>query len=165
MVLNEGNKVVYPSQGPCVVSNIVKKEINGTKMKFYQLVGLGEGGAEVLVPVEKAEAVGLRQLLKKADIPKLIAHIKKPVETSTNWKQRSQNNSERITSGSAFRVARVVRSLTDLSQTKKLSAAEVQTLARAKALLVSEIAHVMGIKESLAEARIDKALETGQKNQ
>lgn len=161
MTLSEGCKVIYPSQGPCLVDDIVKKEINGEGMEFYRLVGLGENGAEVLVPVDKAEAVGLRLLMKKSDIPKILAHLKEPVETSTDWKQRSQNNLKRITSGSAFKVARVVKSLTDLSETKKLSPAETETLARAKTLLASEIAQVMGIEESAAETKIDKALQAG----
>lgn len=163
MTLSLGTKVVYPSQGPCLVEGIVEKVIDGRGVRFYHLVDLGDSGAEVLVPVEKAKDVGLRRLLKRSDIPKLLAHLRKPVATSKDWKQRTQNNLERMTSGSAFRVAKVVKSLSDLSKTRKLSPPEARTLDRARSLLVSEIVQVMRVTKGTAEARIDEALESGKK--
>lgn len=164
MTLSLGTKVVYPSQGPCLIEGIVEKVIDGRGVRFYHLVGLGDSGAEVLVPVDKAENVGLRRLIKKSDIPKLLAHLKKPVKTPKDWKERTQHNMERMTSGSPFSVAKVVRSLTDLGRARKLSPPEAKTLERARSLLVSEIVQVLRVQKSAAEASIDQALKAGVKS-
>ena len=61
-------------------------------------------------------------------------------------------------SGSAFDLAEIVESLTELSETKKLSFGEHKTLDRAKALLVSEISEVIGETKEKAERQVDMAL-------
>ena len=37
MTLTVGTKVIYPSQGPCLIDSIVQKEIGGHPVSFYQL--------------------------------------------------------------------------------------------------------------------------------
>ena len=158
MSLKIGAKVIYPSQGPCLIGSIVQKEIGGNAVSFYQLELLDESGGELFVPVERAKASGLRQLMSKADLPKLLDQFKQPVPSAKDWKQRGNDNLKRIASGSAFDLAEVVESLTELSATKELSFREGQMLDKARRLLVSEIAEVISKPKSAAEELIDQAL-------
>ncbi len=160
MTLSAGSRVFYPSQGPCLVDRVVKKAIGDKRIEFYHLIVLDDKGCELYIPVEKAGEVGIRQLLKKSEIPKLLNHLKKEIDVSSNWKERASNNSKRIQSGSAFDLARVIESLTLLSDKKKLSPAESQTLERARHLLAREISEVIGVTEETAERKIDLALES-----
>src|SRR5262245_64533149 len=71
VILTSGNKVVYPSQGPCLIGPVVKKVIDGRTINFYQLALLDDSGGELFVPVDKAQTIGIRPLLNRSDIPKL----------------------------------------------------------------------------------------------
>ncbi len=164
MVLTVGEKVVYPCQGPCLIEQVVKKVIAGRPTRFYYLVVLDDGGGRLFVPVDKAPAIGIRQLLARSEIPKLLAQLKKAAKTAKvagtakNWRQRILDHSELFASGSAFDLAEIVESLTDLSGTKSLSTRDKWTLERARKLLVCEISEVMGVAKSAAEEQVDKAL-------
>jgi len=158
VLLNVGNKVIYPSRGPCLIGPIVKKVVDGSPMSFYPLALLDDSGGELFVPVDKAQAIGVRLLLKRSEIPKLLGHLKKASGTAKNWKQRTIDNIKLFASGSAFDLAEIVESLTNLSETKPLMLRDKQTLERAKKLLVCEISEVMEETKSAAEEQIDKAL-------
>ena len=159
MILSVGNKVIYPCQGPCLIAPVVEKVVDSRLIRFYHLVVLDDRGGELFVPVDKAQAMGIRRLLDRSEIPKLLGYLKKAAGTSKNWKQRAMDNLKLFASGSAFDLAEVVESLTELSETKALSPSDNRTLERARKLLVREISEVMGETKSAAGEKIDMALE------
>jgi RNA polymerase-interacting CarD/CdnL/TRCF family regulator len=73
MILTRGNKVIYQSQGPCLIGPAIKKVIDGRPVTFYLLALLDDGGGELLVPVDKAQTIGIGPLLNKSDVPKASA--------------------------------------------------------------------------------------------
>ncbi len=158
MILSAGNKVVYPCQGPCLIGPVVKKVVDGRPIKFYHLALLDDSGGELFVPVDKAQALGIRLLLKRSEIPKLLSRLKETAGAAKDWKQRATDNLKLLTSGSAFDLAEVVESLTELSGRKALSFRESQMLERARKLLICEISEVMGETKSAAEEHVNKAL-------
>ena len=158
MILTSGNKVVYPSQGPCLIGPVIKKVIDGRPVSFYQLALLDDSGGELLVPVDKAQTIGIRPLLNRSDIPKVLGLLKEPPGADKDWQQRANDNFKLLTSGSAFDLAEVVKSLTQLSEKKSLSFRESRTLERARKLLIGVISEVIGETKSAAEKQIDEAL-------
>jgi CarD family transcriptional regulator len=158
VIFNAGSKVVYPCQGPCMIGPLVKKTVGDLTVTFYQLVVLNDGGGELFVPVDKVQSVGIRLLLERSDIPKLLNRLKKSSGAADTWKQRAADNQKLFATGSAFDLAEVVESLTELSETKSLSFGERKTLERAKRLLVCEISEVMGVTKEEAEKQVDCAL-------
>ena len=137
MILTVGNKVIYPCQGPCLIGAVVKQTVGGRPVAFYQLIILN-GGGNMLVPVDNVRAVGIRPLLKKSEIPGLLSRLKQPSQAADNRIQRTRDNLKLLASGSAFDLAEVVESLTELNETKTLSVGERKMLDRAKMLLVYE---------------------------
>ena len=158
MKLTVGNKIVYPSQGPCLVDSVEKRIIGGQPLVFYHLVILDDQGGDLFIPVDKVEAISIRLLLDKADVPALLDQLKKPADPGLDLKQRSANNMNRLASGSAFDLAEIVESLTELRETKSLSVGECKKLDKAKRLLVCEVSEVMGVTKQEAEQQIDDAL-------
>ena len=158
MVMTVGDKVIYPNQGPCVIGPVVKKSVDGTLVSFYQLAPLEGGGGGVFVPVDKAHALGIRGLLKRSEIPELLGQFKQSSGSAGNWKQRAMDNAKLFASGSAFDLAEIVESLTELSETKTLSPGDRYALDRARKLLVCEISEVTGETKSAAGEQIDEAL-------
>jgi CarD family transcriptional regulator len=152
-----GDKVVYPSQGPCLIGPIVERIVDDRPRRFYQLIILDKGG-NLFVPVDKVKAAGIRLLLDKSEIPRLLDQLKKPVKAADNWKQRTLNDSRLFASGSAFDLAEIIETLTALGETKSLSIGERSRLDKAKRLLVCEIAEVTGGTMEEAETEIDNAL-------
>jgi len=96
-MLKFGNKVVYPYQGPCLIGAVVKKVIGGRPTNFYQLALLDGSGGELFIPVEKISGLGIRQLMARSEIPKLLGLLRKPAATPTNWKQRAIDNFKLLT--------------------------------------------------------------------
>ena len=163
MNLTVGNKVNYPHQGPCLIDEVVDRVVDGRSMSFYHLAILDDRGGRLLVPTDKVNALGIRRLLERSEIPKLFRHPQKTAAPATNWKQRAIEHSKLLTSGSPFDLAAVVESLTELNDTKALSPRERETLDRAKKLLICEISEVMGETRSDAEKYIDQALKARRK--
>ena len=158
MHLAVGNKVIYPGQGPCLITPVVERVVDGRPIRFYRLALLDDSGGELFVPVDRVETLGVRRLLKRSEIPKLLSRLKKAAETAKNWKQRAIDNSRLFTSGSAFDLAEVVESLTALNEIKALLPRDSRMLERARKLLVSEISEVMGETKGAAEKRVERAL-------
>ena len=161
MILSVGKKVVYPSQGPCRIDRIVKKEINGKAVMLYQLALLDDSGSELFIPVDKTPSLGIRMLLQKSEVAKVMACLKKGGASADSWKQRAIDKSKLLASGSAFDLAEIVCSLTELKRRKGLSAAEIRTLEKARRLLVCEIAEVTGQTKTITEEQVEKALDVG----
>ena len=158
MKLTVGNKIVYPSQGPCLIGSMVNRVIDGKHLTLYQLVILDEQGGDLFIPVDKVEAIGIRLLIDKTEIPALLDQLRKPADPCVDWKQRSSNNIKRFASGSAFDIAEIVVSLTELRETKSLSFGESKKLEKARSLLVCEISEVMSLTREEAEQQMDNAL-------
>jgi RNA polymerase-interacting CarD/CdnL/TRCF family regulator len=158
VILTVGSTVVYPCQGPCLVGAVVERSVAGEPRSFYHLIVLDDKGSELFVPVDRVQTIGVRSLVKRSDVPKLLDRLTKTSEMARDWKQRANDILRLFTSGSAFDLAEIVGSLTELSETKKLSIREGWTLVRARTLLVCEISEVMGETKSAAEEQVDQAL-------
>jgi RNA polymerase-interacting CarD/CdnL/TRCF family regulator len=158
MTLGVGNKVVYPNQGPCLIGAVVNKVVGGRPTSFYRLAIMDDSGGALFVPLDKIGSLGIRQLMAKSEIPKLLGHLKDTAVTEKNWKQRAMDNAKLLSSGSAFDLAEVVESLTELSATRALLPRDRQILERARKILICEISEVMGETRSAAEERVDEAL-------
>jgi CarD family transcriptional regulator len=160
VILTIGNKVIYPYQGPCLIGPVIKKVIDGRPISFYRLALLDDSGGELFVPVDKVQSIGIRPLLNRSDVPKVLGLLKEPPGADKDWQQRANDNFKLLTSGSAFDLAEVVKSLTRLSEKKALSFRESRTLEKARKLLIGEISEVLGETKSAAEEYVDEALKT-----
>ena len=164
-MLRSGSKIVYPYQGPCLIGAVVQKVIGGKPTSFYPLALLDGSGGELFIPVDKISRLGIRQLMARSEIPKLLSLLRKPAAAHTNWKQRAIDNFRLLTSGSAFDLAEVVESLTELNEAKVLSPRDRQALDRAKRILICEISEVTGETIDAAEEQVDEALSVRKKHE
>lgn len=164
MIRNGGKKVVYPYQGPCRMGTVVKKDFGGGPTDFYPLAVMDDSGDVLFVPVDKLKALGIRRLMEKSEMPKLLRRLSQKAakevlpNTAVRWKQRAIDNLNLLASGSALDLAKIVGSLTELHEKKALSPRERQVLDRARKNLICEISEVMGESKSAAEQTVDNAL-------
>jgi len=158
-----GDKVVYPNHGVGVIEQVARRSIGDVESSFYCLRILSTDST-VMVPVDNTEAVGLRKILTRREINRVVKVLKDgEVTTYDDWKGRFQANSEKMRTGDIRAVAEVFKSLTVLNEVKPLSYRERKMLDRARFLLVSEVAEAGGKKTEDVETQIDAALSEGLK--
>jgi CarD family transcriptional regulator len=164
VLLSVGNKIVYPYQGPCLIGAVVQKVVGGRRTSFYQLARLDDIGGALFVPVDKIGDLKIRQLTPRSDIPKLLRRLQRPASTVINWKQRAIDNLKLLASGSAFDLAEVVESLTELNEARTLSPRDREMLDRARRILICEISEVTGETKNATEEQVDQALNVREKS-
>ena len=155
-----GKKVVYPTHGVARVEAIEEKVVSGEREAFYILRMFGNG-MTVLVPTRKAQQVRLREVIRRTEVPKVMAILRRnDLEICSNWNRRYKDHQERIKSGSLYEVALVLRKLILLQKDRCLSFGEKKMLETVRSLLVSEISHAAGIDEGEAGRMIDRTIAT-----
>ena len=150
-----GEKIVYPMHGAGVVQAIEEKEVMGEKQSYYVLK-IPTTEMKLMVPVEKAESIGVRPVISPSDIEKLFNKVKdEDEEESDNWNKRYRENLSKIKTGNIVEVAKVVKSLAHREMDKPLSTCEKKMLTNARHILVSELVLATDDKEEVVEKEID----------
>lgn len=137
-MFNVGDKIVYPMHGAGTIDAIEQKDILGEKQDYYIIKMPGE--VKVMVPIAKAEEVGVRNVINKAEAGKVLEVLEaNETEMSNNWNKRYKENMEKMKSGNVYEIADVVRNLSYKQKKKGLSTGEKKMLSNAKQILVSEL--------------------------
>ena len=106
-----GDKIVYPMHGAGVIEDIEEMDIFDKKQTYYK-VTIASEGMEILIPVDKADEVGLRDIPNHEDIEKMFEVLGQPQDRMTsNWSKRYQDNMDQMKTGDLLDVARVTRNL------------------------------------------------------
>ena len=153
-----GDKVVYPHHGAAIIEGKEKRVFDGKKTDYFVL-RITYGDLKVSIPVDKAEEIGLRDVINDEEVEEVFAVLrKKEARMPTNWSRRFKNHVEKLKSGDIYQVAEVVRNLSLREADKGLSAGEKRMLARARQILVSELTFALNVDEEAAEIRLDDVL-------
>jgi len=154
-----GDKVVYPMHGAGVIEAIEDREILGKK-KTYYIMRLPLGDMKVMIPTDNVEEIGLRDVISREEVKKVIDVLKAPrTKMSSNWSRRYRANMQKIRSGDIFEVAEVVRNLQLRDREKGLSTGERKMLSNAKQILISELVLADNLNEEQARELIDELFE------
>ena len=158
-MFRKGDKVIYPHHGAAVIENVTTREFLGEKKK-YLVLRLAYGDLTLMVPVDSTEEVGLREVVSRREVKKVLDVLREDESRMpSNWSRRYKTNIEKIRSGDDYQVAEVVRNLSIRESEKGLSAGEKRMLAKARQILVSELVFAVDATEEKAESMIDKVLE------
>ena len=158
MTFTVGETVVYPHHGAALIEAIETRTIKGED-KTYLVLKVAQGDLTVRVPAENAEYVGVRDVVGADGLERVFEILKAPhTEEPTNWSRRYKANVEKIASGDVNKVSEVVRDLWRRDRERGLSAGEKRMLAKARQILVSELALAEHTNEDKAEALLDEVL-------
>ncbi len=137
-MFNVGDHIVYPMHGAGTIDAIEEKDILGEKQSYYILKMPGE--VKVMVPTNKAEEIGVRNVIDKTSAEKVFEILEEDkTDMSQNWNKRYRDNMDKMKSGDIYEVADVVRNLSFKQKEKGLSTGEKKMLLNAKQILVSEL--------------------------
>ncbi len=153
-MFNIGDKIVYPMHGAGTIDSIEEKNILGEKHNYYIIKMPGE--VKVMVPTDKAEEVGVRNIINKEEASKVMSILgENETEMSANWNKRYRDNMDKMKSGDIYEVADVVRNLSFKQKEKGLSTGEKKMLNNAKQILVSELV----LAEHASQEEVEKLVE------
>ena len=157
-MFNVGDKIVYPTHGVGNIDAIEKKIVLGKRNEFY-IITIINSGMNVMIPVKNADSIGIRSIISKREVRKVLNLIKKEdIVIEDDWKLRYQNNVDKVKSGSIYEVAEVARDLYRRGKQKELSIMERKLYENAYQLLVYEIAYAKKIDVEEAGDVVSEAL-------
>ena len=153
----KGQEIVYPLQGVGQITTIEERVFRDTKLLYY-IIYLEVSDMTIMVPVDKADELGIRPIVDKRQANKALKLISEDYEpVPTDWKARYQNNLDLLKKGSVLDIATVVRALYHRSRIKELPILERKLYDSALKLLVDEISFSLQKgKEEVEELVISK---------
>jgi CarD family transcriptional regulator len=153
-----GETVVYPHHGAAKITEVKKRTVRGDE-KLYLKLHVVQGDLTIEVPAENVDLVGVRDVIGQEGLDAVFEVLRAPfTEEPTNWSRRYKANLEKLASGDVIKVSEVVRDLWRRDQDRGLSAGEKRMLAKARQILVSELALAKKTDEEQAHLLLDDVL-------
>ena len=158
MAFTVGETVVYPHHGAALIEDITTRSIRGEDKTFLTLK-VTQGDLTIQIPAENLDLVGVRDVVDAEGLGQVFDVLRAPhTEEPTNWSRRFKANLEKLASGDVIKVAEVVRDLSRRDTDRGLSTGEKKMLAKARQILVSELALAEQTAEDESEATLDEVL-------
>jgi CarD family transcriptional regulator len=158
MLFEVGETVVYPHHGAATITEVKTRLIKGVD-KLYLTLRVAQGDLVIEVPAENVDLVGVRDVIGREGVDRVFDVLRAAfTEEPTNWSRRYKANLEKLATGDVLKVAEVVRDLWRRDQDKGLSAGEKSMLAKARQILVSELALAEKTDEEKASIMLDEVL-------
>ncbi len=159
MSFTVGETVVYPNHGAAVIEDIEMRTIKGEDREYLVLRIVAQQDLVVRVPACNLDLVGVRDVVDKDGLDRVFdilraAHVEEP----TNWSRRYKANLEKLHSGDVMKVSEVVRDLWRRERDRGLSAGEKRMLAKARQILVGELALAENTDDAKAAIILDEVL-------
>jgi len=158
MLFQVGETVVYPHHGAATIIEVKNRTIRGEE-KLYLKLNVTQGDLTIEVPADNVDLVGVRDVIGQDGLDKVFEVLRAPfTEEPTNWSRRYKANLEKLASGDVIKVSEVVRDLWRRDQDRGLSAGEKRMLAKARQILISELALAEKTDEEKASNVLDEVL-------
>ncbi len=162
MTFSIGDTVIYPHHGAAVIEKVETRQLKG-EVRNYFVLRLTYGDLTVMVPSDSIEECGIRNVVSKKEVEKVLDILRQPEgKQAGNWSRRFKANYEKLRSGDIYQVAEVVRNLATRDKEKGLSAGEKRMLSKAKQILLSELAVAIKKDEEKAEELVNRTLAESQ---
>lgn len=154
-----GDAVVHPTHGAGVVEEINERTQRGKRQEYYTIRLLSQTRTHVMLPVQKAENIGVRKAIARSRLDELWAVLEGEGQSlPDNNKTRYRLLHEKIGTMDPLKVAEVVRDMVWRRREKPLKVRGKQIYRKALRFLISEVAAAQTITISKAEAQVRSRL-------
>jgi CarD family transcriptional regulator len=153
-----GDGVMYPSRGAGRITGVEHIElVEG--FEHYYVIDIPSERLIVRIPVRKVADLGLRPVMSETKLEDVLGVLRsKPDKLADDYKERQLLIDEQIKTGSAMRMAAVIRDLTWRLRVHYLTKRDGDLLNQARDLLVTEMAVATDREVSALQEEIDTAL-------
>lgn len=156
--MNVGDRIFYPMHGAGEIAAIEHCEVLGENKSYYVL-RLPMGSLKVMIPVDNADNIGLRDIISEEQVQEVLTVLKdKPERMTGSWNKRFQANLERMKTGDLCAVAAVARNLIQQDKQRRISSGEKRLMDLAKQILVSELVYACGKDPDEVEAWLEEIM-------
>ncbi|QCX33808.1 hypothetical protein FDN13_08925 [Caloramator sp. E03] len=137
-----GEWIFYPVFGAGLIINIEEKKICGDEKKYYIIKFIN--GINMMIPVFSNEAYRLRKAISKDECVGIYNILKsEPEGLPSRWVDRYKSYKNCIYDGDIKKLAKMLRDIGNLSQSKKLSKSEIKIFFSILELVSGEICAVL----------------------
>jgi CarD family transcriptional regulator len=158
MEFDKGDKVVYPSYGVGVISDITYKEVQGVKRKYY-VITLINSDMKVMLSADSISKSGIRHVVSAEVIDKVLDILRADKSSMENdWKTRYQNNMDKMKRGNIIEMAEMIKNLYLRNIERELSSLERKLYENAYKTIVNEVMLAKDISHKEAENLVADAL-------
>ena len=158
-MFRKGDTVVHPEHGAAVIEELRDREFLGEKRK-YLVLRVAYGDLTLMIPVDSTEEVGLRQVVSKNEVKKVLKVLTEDESSmAANWSRRFKNNMEKLHSGDPYQVAEVLRApfTEEPTNWSRRYKANLEKLASGDVIKVSEVVRDLWRRDQ------DRGLSAGEK--
>ena len=152
-----GDTVCYPLHGIGTIEGIEEQDVLGTTTTYY-VIRIINTKLTAMLPVNTAEAVGLRRIITSDECEALFEYYRTADRDigNSNWNQRYRENMDKLRKGDPHSVIDVMLCLDTRNSIRTLSSGERKMLSTAKNILCTEIAVVLNKPVEEIEAMFEK---------
>ena len=155
-MIEAGSKVFHSLHGVGTVLSIEEKVVLGQPTKF-SVSSFGDDGLKIMVNLNKKERM-IRPLLEEEEVPKVFEHLESwDSDLPSKAPTRYNLNLGKLKSGDIFALCEVIKGLTALSETRKLSPKDQIMLEQTRKNLAEELSLVRDVATEEMEEIIDRA--------
>ncbi len=155
-MIEAGSKVFHSLHGVGTVLSIEEKVVLGQPTKF-SVSSFGDDGLKIMVNLNKKERM-IRPLLEEEEVPKVFEHLESwDSDLPSKAPTRYNLNLGKLKSGDIFALCEVIKGLTALSETRKLSPKDQTMLEQTRKNLAEELSLVRDVATEEMEEIIDRA--------
>jgi len=152
-------EVVYPTHGVGKIIEIMERPFKDRVLVYYNIY-IEVSDMTVMIPVEKADELGIRAIVPPEKIEQAIAILSGEYEpVPSDWKLRYQLNMDLVKSGTVEDIATVVKTLYHRSKVKELPILERKLFDNALRLFIDEISSSLSQGKEAVEEMIFSKME------
>ncbi len=160
-MLKVNDYVVYPLHGIGILTEVIENE---EKEKLYK-IKLQESDMSISLPLKSVGEAGLRKIISKEDISKVIDNFStRPASSEDNWRIRFQENIKKLKSGSIENTITLIKQLFIRNKRKTLSTIERKQFESAFEMIIKEVSLASKTSKeqvtSLLSSKLDELTET-----
>lgn len=153
----KGHKVMHPLHGIGTVELVEEKKILGKTSRFSEIYFTNER-LKIMVNLDSDNNM-IRELVSNDELPKVFRFLQTcSNKIAARSSERYTINMKKIKSADIYKMAEVIKDLTDLKKIKKLSCKEESLLKQTKKIFSSEISFVKNISQEEAEQMVEQVI-------
>ena len=155
-MIEAGSKVFHSLHGVGTVISIEEKVVLGQPTTF-SVSSFGDDGLKIMINLDKKEKM-IRPLIEQSDVPKVFDHLQNwASDLPSKAPTRYSLNLGKLKSGDIFALCEVIKGLTALSETRKLSPKDQVMLEQTRKNLAQELSLVRAVDPEEMEEIIDRS--------
>lgn len=153
-MIKEGSKVFHSLHGVGTVLSIEEKVVLGQPTRF-SVSSFGDDGLKIMVNLDKKDQT-IRPLISSDEIPKVFHYLQSwDSDLPSKAPTRYNINLSKLKTGDIFAMCEVIKGLTALSETRKLSPKDATMLEQTRKNLAHELSLVRDSDREEMEQVID----------